>query len=107
MPRHTDDPGRRILCVFAHPDDETAEAGGTIARYAAEGVAVHVVTATRGGQGSLGPDDREIARDDLPIVRETELRSALVVLGAHPPVLLGYLDGEVADAEFSELVAKV
>jgi LmbE family N-acetylglucosaminyl deacetylase len=68
---------------------------------------VHVVTATRGGQGSLGPDDRVILREELPIVRETELRSALVVLGAHPPVLLGYRDGEVADADFAELVAKV
>jgi LmbE family N-acetylglucosaminyl deacetylase len=93
--------------VFAHPDDETAGAGGTIARYAAEGVTVRIVTATRGEQGSLGPDDRLIRREDLPIVRETELRSALVVLGAPPPVLLGYRDGEVADATFDGLVAKV
>lgn len=40
-------------------------------------------------------------------MRETELRSVLVVLGAHPPVLLGYRDGEVADADFAELVWKV
>ena len=107
MPQQSEHPGRSILCVFAHPDDETAGAGGTIARYTAEGVAVQVVTATRGEQGSLGPDDRVIGREELPIVRETELRSAMVVLGAHPPVLLGYRDGEVADADFAELVAKV
>ena len=40
-------------------------------------------------------------------MRESELRSALVVLGAHPPVLLGYRYGEVADADFAELVGKV
>jgi N-acetyl-1-D-myo-inositol-2-amino-2-deoxy-alpha-D-glucopyranoside deacetylase len=85
MPQQSEHPGRSILCVFAHPDDETAGAGGTIARYTAEGVAVQVVTATRGEQGSLGPDDRVIGREELPIVRETELRSAMVVLGAHPP----------------------
>jgi LmbE family N-acetylglucosaminyl deacetylase len=93
--------------VFAHPDDETAGAGGTFSLYAAEGAAVRIVTATRGEQGSLGPDDRVILREDLPIVRETELRSALVVLGAAPPVLLDYRDGEVADADFAGLVAKV
>ena len=35
------------------------------------------------------------------------MHSALVVLGARPPVLLGYRDGEVADADFAELVGKV
>lgn len=107
MSHDIEDFGRSILCVFAHPDDETAGVGGTIARYAAEGATVRIVTATRGEQGSLGPDGRVIRRKDLPIVRETELRSALVVLGAPPPVLLGYRDGEVADADFAELVAKV
>lgn len=107
MSQHVENPGRSILGVFAHPDDETAGAGGTIARYAAEGAAVRIVTATRGEQGSLGPDDRVILREDLPIVRETELRSALVALGVPPPVLLDYRDGEVADADFAELVSMV
>jgi GlcNAc-PI de-N-acetylase len=42
------------LGVFAHPDDETSCAAGTFARYAREGVAVYVVTATRGEQATLG-----------------------------------------------------
>lgn len=106
MPQQSEHSGRSILCVFAHPDDEIAGAGGTIARYAAEGVAVHVVTATHGARitGSGRPCYRA---EELPKVRESELRSALVVLGAHPPVLLGYRYGEVADADFAELVGKV
>lgn len=40
--------------VLAHPDDETSRAAGTFARYAREGVAVYVVTATRGEQAILG-----------------------------------------------------
>ena len=107
MPQQREGSRRSILGVFAHPDDETAGAGGTFSRYAAEGAAVRIVTATRGELGSLGPEDRVIAREELPIVRETELRSALLVLGLPPPVLLGYRDGEVADADFAELVAKV
>ena len=40
---------RRLLLVHAHPDDETLTTGGTIARYAAEGADVHVLTCTLGG----------------------------------------------------------
>jgi hypothetical protein len=39
---------KRLLCVFAHPDDETLGAGSTLAKYAAAGVELSLVTATRG-----------------------------------------------------------
>ncbi|MBC8093178.1 MAG: PIG-L family deacetylase, partial [Pseudonocardia sp.] len=49
-------PGRRMLLVHAHPDDETLTTGGTIARYAAEpGTAVTLVTCTLGEQGEVIP----------------------------------------------------
>ena len=38
----------RLMAIFAHPDDESMAVGGTLARYAAEGVEVSLVTATRG-----------------------------------------------------------
>ena len=41
----------RLLAVFAHPDDETLGMGGTLARYAAEGVETYLLTATRGREG--------------------------------------------------------
>ena len=44
----------RILAVFAHPDDETYRAGGTLALLAGRGVSVQVLTATRGQAGSCG-----------------------------------------------------
>ena len=50
----------RLLAVLAHPDDETLGFGGTLARYAAEGIATHVVTATHGQSGryhDLRPGD--------------------------------------------------
>src|SRR2546427_6821969 len=45
---------RCSLAVFAHPDDETSAAAGTLTKYAREGVDIHVVTATRGERGGLG-----------------------------------------------------
>ena len=41
----------RLLAVLAHPDDESLGFGGTLARYAAEGVETYLVTATRGERG--------------------------------------------------------
>jgi LmbE family N-acetylglucosaminyl deacetylase len=70
-------------------------------------VEVHVVTATRGEQGALGTGGQVVTRQELPAVRESELRSVLVLLGAHPPEFLGYRDGEVERADFPELVGKV
>ena len=98
---------RRILGVFAHPDDETAGAGGAFARYSREGVQIHVATATRGERGELGTGGTAATREDLPSVREEEERSALDLLGVHPPMFLGYRDMEVARADFAELVSKV
>ena len=38
----------RLMCVLAHPDDESLGTGGVLAKYGGEGVATYVVSATRG-----------------------------------------------------------
>ena len=42
---------RRLMAVLAHPDDESLGVGGTLAKYASDGVDVFLVTATRGEGG--------------------------------------------------------
>ena len=42
---------RRLMAVLAHPDDESLGFGGTLAKYARDGVAVFLLTATRGDSG--------------------------------------------------------
>ena len=100
-------PRRAILAVFAHPDDETTSAAGTFIRYSREGINIHVVMATRGDKGSLGSDDFPIKPDELPAVREAELRSVLKLLGVRPPIILDYLDQELGSADFKKLVNEV
>ncbi len=101
-------PTRRcILGVFAHPDDETSCAGGTLSRYAQTGVEVYVATATRGEQGMLGTHGQVVTREDLPGVREAELRTVLHMYGAKPPIFLGYRDQEVSHANADALIAKI
>jgi LmbE family N-acetylglucosaminyl deacetylase len=65
----------RILCVYAHPDDETYCTGGTIAKYVAQGAEVMVVSATRGQAGQI-QDVNAATRRTLGVVREQELRRA-------------------------------
>ena len=85
---------RRLLLVHAHPDDETLTTGGTIARYAAEGADVHVLTCTLGEEGEvIGEEWAQLiadAADQLGGFRIGELTSALSCLGAgRPRFLLG------------------
>lgn len=81
----TAEPARRLLLVHAHPDDETIATGATMAKYAAEGAHVTLVTCTLGEEGEiLVPDLEHLAsnRDDgLGEHRITELDAAMRALG--------------------------
>lgn len=81
---------RRLLAVLAHPDDESFGPGGAFARYAAEGVEVHIAIATDGAAGSVAAGYEE-AREKLAEVRAGELAAAVSVLGATLHTL-GYRD---------------
>src|SRR5204863_3703195 len=86
---------RTLLAVHAHPDDETITMGGTLARYAAEGVRTLVVTCTR---GDLGEVRDELLRNepDVGRLRAKELEAATRVLGVARLVQLGYGDSGMA-----------
>ncbi len=81
-----------VLAVFAHPDDESLVAGGTLARFAAEGAQVALICATRGEWGPIS-DDALADYESLGQVREHELRAACEVLGIN---WLRFLDLEDA-----------
>ena len=72
---------RTLLAVLAHPDDESFGTGGTLAKYAAEGVDVHICIATDGVAGSVEAGYEEAAKD-LVQIRAQELRQAVSILGA-------------------------
>ncbi len=86
-----------LLAVFAHPDDESFGAGGTLAYYAAQGIPVYLVCATRGEVGEIS-DPALATPETLGQVRERELREACRVLGTHEPIFLGYRDSGMAGA---------
>jgi N-acetyl-1-D-myo-inositol-2-amino-2-deoxy-alpha-D-glucopyranoside deacetylase/mycothiol S-conjugate amidase len=80
-----------LLAVLAHPDDESFGMGGTLARYAWSGVAVHLICATGGEMGDM---DEQFLQGYASATerREAELRCAAEHLGLRSVQLLGYRD---------------
>ena len=89
---------KTILAVLAHPDDESFGMGGTLAKYASEGVKVHLICATRGEAGEVDPD-RLIGFDSIADLRTAELNCAVKALGIEPVKLLDYRDSGMAGSE--------
>jgi LmbE family N-acetylglucosaminyl deacetylase len=81
---------RTLLAIFAHPDDEST-VSPVLAKYAAEGVTVHLAVAT---DGRLGVTQHAgiPAGDRLAAVRSEELKCAAEKLGIQPPITFGLHD---------------
>src|SRR3954453_17982021 len=82
---------KTLLAVLAHPDDESFGPGGTLARYAAQGVDVHLACATRGESGTVEPKHL-VGYADIASLRIAELNCAVRVLGLTGLHYLGFRD---------------
>lgn len=83
---------RRVMGVFAHPDDPEFFCGATMARWAASGAEITFVMATSGDKGS---DDPAMTHEQLAALREDEERNAAAVLGVKEVIFLRLPDGEL------------
>jgi LmbE family N-acetylglucosaminyl deacetylase len=83
-----------VLAVYAHPDDPDVAAGGTLARWAAGGSAIHVCICADGDKGSGDP-----AADPSQLVvrRRDEVAASGAILGVKAHHWLGFRDGELDD----------
>ncbi len=102
---------RRLMAVLAHPDDESLGAGGTLAKCAAEGVDVSLVTATRGDagryRGHRPGDVHHPGPAALAAIREAELGAAASALGVGDVSLLTYGDQRLDQAEPHKVIADI
>lgn len=81
---------KRLLFVHAHPDDESSQSAATIARYAAEGALVTLVTCTLGERGEiLVPEWHHYSEQELGEHRIAELRTAMEHMGLTDQLFLG------------------
>ena len=93
----------RLGCIFAHPDDETFCAGGTIAKYADAGIPNDLFCATNGdaGKNSAVPFS---SREELATIRRAELSGAARVLRIGSIDAPGYGDGTLNQLEPTQLI---
>lgn len=87
---------KKLLAVFAHPDDESFGPGATLAKYAKEGVEVYVVCTTRGEAGRGTSEERT-----------KELLRAARVLGVKRVDFLDFEDGEISNNQYHDLAGKI
>ena len=91
----------RLMCVHAHPDDESSKGAATMARYVDAGHEVLVVSCTGGERGDvLNPrlkQDVHILRD-LAQVRRDEMARAQEILGVQH-TWLGFVDSGLPEGD--------
>jgi LmbE family N-acetylglucosaminyl deacetylase len=85
-----------VLAVYAHPDDADVACGGSLARWAKAGAAVHLIVCTDGGKGTSDPDVKPAA---LAAIRAAELEASSALIGLRSVTNLGYPDGELSDSD--------
>ena len=98
---------RSLLLVHAHPDDESIGTGATMAKYAASGARVTLVTCTLGESGEIIPPDlAHLLPDELGAHRIGELAQACSALGVTDHRFLGgagrYRDSGMMGTEDNE-----
>jgi LmbE family N-acetylglucosaminyl deacetylase len=97
----------RLLCVLAHPDDESLGTGGALALAATHGVSTYLVTATRGERGRFGTGNTRPAPEVVGRTREAELRAAAAALGVRDVCVLGYPDGGLDAVDPIEAASRI
>lgn len=97
----------KLMCVLAHPDDESLGVGGTLAKYASEGIETHLITATRGERGRFGDAEKSPGLEVVGKAREAELLAAADKLGIQDVQFLDYIDGDLDQANPVESVGRI
>ncbi len=82
----------RVLIIYAHPDDAEFFAGGTIARWAAEGAHITLLLVTSGDKGT---GDRNLSPVELREIREQETCQAAEKLGIQDVIFMRWPDSEL------------
>lgn len=96
---------KKILCVFAHPDDEAFGPGGTLAKYAREGVQIFLVCVTSGDAIEKYAKGNNVKT--LGNVRRKELKRSAEILGIKEVIFLDFADGSLNNNNYHEVTGKL
>lgn len=95
----------RLMCVTAHPDDESGGFGGALLLAHARGVETTVLCLTEGRAASNRGDTR--SDDELAAVRLAEMAASCSILGVTRHEVWHYPDGALASADFLEMTTRL
>jgi LmbE family N-acetylglucosaminyl deacetylase len=96
----------RLMVVAPHPDDEVLGAGGTIARYSAEGNDVTVVVVTKGESTLFDPDLIDIGRREA-LKAHSQLGVEDTIFMDFPAARLDSVEHHVLNSAFAHIISKV
>lgn len=97
---------KRLLCVFAHPDDECYGPGGVIAQCALDGGEVFITCFTSGEAGTIGIS-KTLSPEEKAARRRKELAAACDALGVSGHRVLGSPDGGVSGVDAGWAVGEI
>ena len=95
------------MCIAAHPDDESFGMGGTLAKYASEGVETSILMATRGERGRYGLAAESPGPEIVGATRTKELLAAAALLGVTRVDFLNYMDAELDQVVPDAIIAAI
>lgn len=93
---------KRLVCVFAHPDDEAFGAGGTIAKYVKDHE-IYIICATK---GEAGKNSREEA-GHIGDMRAQEMEASAKILGVKKIYFLGFEDGTLSNNLYHKVADQI
>lgn len=90
-----------VVCIFAHPDDESMGPGGTIARLAQKNE-VYILCVTDGeGRGRNKKSGQEIST-----IRKAEVIRSARILGVKKVIFLGFKDGDLSNNLYHKIAGQ-
>jgi N-acetylglucosamine malate deacetylase 2 len=93
-----------LMLIVPHPDDEVFGCGGILTKMADHGRRAATLTLTRGGSGRTLD---LCSREELPELREAELRASLEILGVSHPYVFDFPDGGLTDVPEEDILPAI
>lgn len=96
---------KKIVCIFAHPDDEAFGPGGTIAKFATE-AEVYLICVTNGDADKKFSHGK-VSGGELGKIRREELQTSARILGVKEVHILNFKDGSLNNNNYHEVTESI
>lgn len=96
---------KKLVCIFAHPDDEAFGPGGSIAYFVRHGSEVSIISVTSGDADARFSG--KVNGKELGEIRRSELYKSAEILGVKNVTVLDFKDGDLNNNNYHLVTAKL